>query len=162
MTLKQKNLSFLWGCPGLFSNPVPTVDIIIEIDPRHILLIKRKNPPWGWAIPGGFVDYGESLEDAAIREAKEETGLDVTLISQMNLLKTGQRPRHHTIIPLLYSKSLREPRAQDDALESAFLIGITSLRRWHSIIVSFLSIISNLGHDLFTDGVSSMMKDADP
>ena len=60
-----------------FRNPVPTVDIIIEIQredgKQGIVLIKRKNPPDGWAMPGGFVDYGESLEEAAVREAKEET-----------------------------------------------------------------------------------------
>ena len=52
-------------------NPLTAIDIIIEIDSRGIVLIKRKNPPSGWAIPGGFVEYGESLEDAAVREAKE-------------------------------------------------------------------------------------------
>ena len=60
-------------------NPFLTVDAIIEID-SGIILIKRKNPPPGWAIPGGFVDYGETLEDAVIREAKEETGLDINLV----------------------------------------------------------------------------------
>ena len=52
-------------------NPIPTVDVIIEIKGK-IVLIKRKNPPFGWALPGGFVDYGESFEDAAVREAFEE------------------------------------------------------------------------------------------
>ena len=68
-------------------NPVPTVDIIIETrreDGREgIVLIQRKNPPYGWALPGGFVDYGESLEDAAVREAKEETSLKVQLKNQL-------------------------------------------------------------------------------
>jgi ADP-ribose pyrophosphatase YjhB (NUDIX family) len=63
--------------------PIPTVDIIIEIERENgqegIILIKRKNPPHGWALPGGFVDYGESLEEAAVREAKEETSLDIKL-----------------------------------------------------------------------------------
>ena len=61
-------------------NPSPTVDIIIEIDGR-IVLVERRNPPPGWALPGGFVDYGESFEDAARREAREETGLEVHLLS---------------------------------------------------------------------------------
>ena len=78
--------------------PAVTVDIIIEIDKRGIVLIERKNPPYGWAIPGGFVDYGESLEDAAIREAKEETGLDVELIRQFHTYSDPDRdPRRHTI-----------------------------------------------------------------
>jgi ADP-ribose pyrophosphatase YjhB (NUDIX family) len=66
----------------VYQNPIPTVDIIIEIESKEIVLIKRKNPPYGWAIPGGFVDYGESLEKAAVREAKEETNLDVKIIRQ--------------------------------------------------------------------------------
>ena len=65
-----------------YRNPLPTVDIIIEVE-EGIVLIKRKNPPYGWALPGGFVDYGESLEEAALREAKEETNLDVELLSQL-------------------------------------------------------------------------------
>ena len=58
--------------------PLVTVDIIIEVA-DGIVLIERKNPPYGWALPGGFVDYGESLERAAVREAKEETSLEVEL-----------------------------------------------------------------------------------
>ena len=69
---------------GIYQNPIPTVDIIIEMESEGIILIKRKNPPHGWAIPGGFVDYGESLEEAAIREAKEETNLEVELIRQFH------------------------------------------------------------------------------
>ena len=62
-----------------YRNPFPTVDIIIEMETGGIVLIKRKNPPFGWALPGGFVDYGESLESAAVREAEEETSLKVEL-----------------------------------------------------------------------------------
>ena len=88
----------------VYKNPVPTVDIIIAID-RGIVLIKRKNPPFGWAIPGGFVDYGESIEDAAVREAKEETNLDVELIGQFHTYSEPSRdPRHHTITTLFIAK----------------------------------------------------------
>ena len=82
--------------------PIPTVDIIIEITRKNgqegIILIKRKNPPHGWALPGGFVDYGESLEEAAVREAKEETSLDIRLKSQFHTYSDPKRdPRKHTI-----------------------------------------------------------------
>src|SRR3990167_2080846 len=78
--------------------PFLTVDIIIEVGDRGIVLIERKHPPHGWALPGGFVDYGESLERAAVREAKEETSLDVELIEQFYSYSDPRRdPRHHTI-----------------------------------------------------------------
>ncbi len=100
-----------------FKNPFPTVDIIIEYG-KGIVLIKRKNPPLGWAIPGGFVDYGETLENAAVREAKEETGLDVRLIRQMHTYSSPDRdPRFHTISTVFVAKGEGEPRAGDDAKE---------------------------------------------
>jgi len=103
-------------------NPVPTVDIIIEIQredgEQGIALIKRKNPPYGWALPGGFVDYGESLEEAAIREAKEETSLDVELKSQLHTYSDPDRdPRQHTITTVYVAKAAGKPKAQDDAVE---------------------------------------------
>jgi ADP-ribose pyrophosphatase YjhB (NUDIX family) len=90
----------------VYQNPIPTVDILIQIESRKsIVLIKRKNPPSGWAIPGGFVDYGESLEDAARREAKEETNLDVKLIRQFHTYSDPARdPRHHTISTVYIAK----------------------------------------------------------
>lgn len=101
-----------------YLNPLPTVDIIIELDNQGILLIKRKNIPFGWAIPGGFVDYGESLEDAAVREAKEETGLDVKLIKQLHTYSRPDRdPRHHAISTVYVAKASGKPRAADDAAE---------------------------------------------
>ena len=107
----------------VYQNPIPTVDIIIEIEPKGVVLIRRKNPPYGWAIPGGFVDYGESLEEAAIREAKEETNLDVELRAQFHTYSDPNRdPRHHTISTLYVAKANGKPEAQDDALE----IGIYS------------------------------------
>jgi len=98
-------------------NPFLTVDAIIEID-GGIILIKRKNPPPGWAIPGGFVDYGESLEDAVIREAKEETGLDIMLVRQFHTYSNpGRDPRHHTVSTIFIATASGTPVAADDAKE---------------------------------------------
>ena len=102
----------------VYHNPIPTVDIIIEIESKGIILIKRKNPPYGWAIPGGFVDYGESLEKAAVREAKEETNLDVKLIKQFHTYSDPKRDRrHHSISTVYIAKGKGIPKAKDDALE---------------------------------------------
>jgi ADP-ribose pyrophosphatase YjhB (NUDIX family) len=103
-----------------YKNPIPTVDIIIEIDTEDgrqgVVLIKRKNPPYGWALPGGFVDYGESLEQAAIREAKEETSLDIQLQCQMHTYSDPNRdPRKHTISTVFIARAKGNPVAQDDA-----------------------------------------------
>ena len=100
-----------------YRNPIPTVDIIIELE-GGIVLIHRKNPPYGWALPGGFVDYGESLEAAALREAKEETSLDVELISQLGAYSDPARdPRHHTISVVFIARAEGSPTAADDAAE---------------------------------------------
>jgi ADP-ribose pyrophosphatase YjhB (NUDIX family) len=102
----------------VYQNPIPTVDIIIEIESKGIVLIKRKNPPYGWAIPGGFVDYGESLEKAAVREAKEETNLNVKLIRQFYTYSDPKRdPRHHSISTVYIAKGKGIPKAKDDAVE---------------------------------------------
>ena len=108
-------------------NPVPTVDIIIEIQREDgkegIVLIKRKNPPHGWAIPGGFVDYGESLEEAAVREAKEETSLDVQLKKQLHTYSDPDRdPRQHTISTVFVASAQGRPKAEDDAQEIGIFI----------------------------------------
>jgi ADP-ribose pyrophosphatase YjhB (NUDIX family) len=102
-----------------YRNPFPTVDIIIQMD-RGIVLIKRKNYPYGWALPGGFVDYGESLEAAAVREAREETSLDVELVSQLGAYSAPDRdPRQHTISVVFLARGNGIPRASDDALDIA-------------------------------------------
>ena len=102
----------------VYRNPIPTVDIIIEVESKGIVLIKRKNPPPGWAIPGGFVDYGESLEEAAVREAMEETGLKVELVKQFHAYSDPNRdPRHHTISTVYIARAKGVPQAGDDALE---------------------------------------------
>jgi ADP-ribose pyrophosphatase YjhB (NUDIX family) len=101
-----------------YRNPIPTVDIIIETDGNGIVLIKRKNYPFGWAVPGGFVDYGESLEQAAVREAREETSLDVTLLRQMHTYSDPERdPRQHTISTVFIARAKGKPVADDDAAE---------------------------------------------
>ncbi|MBN2418619.1 MAG: NUDIX hydrolase [Deltaproteobacteria bacterium] len=101
-----------------YRNPFPTVDIIIRIN-GGIILIDRKNPPHGWALPGGFVDYGESLETAAIREAREETSLDVRLVSQLGAYSDPHRdPRHHTISVVFIAEADGTPVAADDALSA--------------------------------------------
>ncbi|AEH22730.1 inositol monophosphatase [Thermodesulfobacterium geofontis OPF15] len=96
-------------------NPLPTVDIIIEVEDK-IVLIYRKNYPFGWAIPGGFVDYGETLESAAIREAKEETNLDIELLYLLGCYSDPKRdPRFHTITTVFVAKGKGELKAKDDA-----------------------------------------------
>ena len=96
-------------------NPFLTVDIIIEMHGK-IVLIERENPPHGWAIPGGFVDYEESLESAAIREAKEETSLDITLIEQFHSYSDPRRdPRFHTVSIVFIAKGTGILKADDDA-----------------------------------------------
>jgi 8-oxo-dGTP diphosphatase len=109
-----------------YKNPVPTVDIIIEIsgntgnkENHGIILVKRKNPPYGWALPGGFVDYGESLENAAIREAEEETSLKVNFVKQFHTYSSPDRdPRQHTISTVFIAAAEGNPEAKDDAMEA--------------------------------------------
>ncbi|MDD3345767.1 MAG: NUDIX hydrolase [Candidatus Omnitrophica bacterium] len=95
--------------------PYVTVDALIEL-PEGIVVIRRSNPPFGWALPGGFVDYGESLEDAVKREAKEETNLDLTEIRQFHSYSDPRRdPRFHTVGTVFIAKANGKPRAGDDA-----------------------------------------------
>lgn len=99
-------------------NPVPTVDIIIELA-QGIVLIERRNPPSGWALPGGFVDYGESYEQAAVREAKEETGLDVTLVRQFHTYSNPERDKRlHTASTVFIATANGIPQGSDDALQA--------------------------------------------
>ncbi len=102
-----------------YRNPKPTVDIIIELRDRPhrpIVLIERLNPPLGWAIPGGFVDYGESVETAARREAAEETELQVELVEQFYVYSDPNRDsRQHTLSIVFLATAIGEPKAGDDA-----------------------------------------------
>jgi 8-oxo-dGTP diphosphatase len=95
--------------------PFVTVDAIIEID-DGIVLIERSNPPFGWALPGGFVDYGESLEDSVKREAKEETGVELENLRQFHTYsKPGRDPRFHTVSTVFIAKGKGRPKADSDA-----------------------------------------------
>ena len=100
-----------------YRNPFPTVDIIIEFQ-GGIVLIERKNPPHGWALPGGFVDYGESLEDAAVREAREETSLEINNLRLLGCYSDPRRDeRMHTISTVYIADGCGLPQAADDAAE---------------------------------------------
>jgi len=106
------------GEVGEYRNPIPTVDIIIEVGDEGIILVKRKNYPHGWAIPGGFVDYGESAESAATREAREETSVKVTSLRQFRVYSDPARdPRQHTLSVVFIARGEGTPRAGDDAAD---------------------------------------------
>ena len=98
-------------------SPKLTIDIIINIEGK-VVLIKRKNPPYGWALPGGFVDYGETVENAAIRESKEETSLDLENLKQFHVYSEPTRdPRGHNISVVFTAQGIGVPKAADDAKE---------------------------------------------
>jgi 8-oxo-dGTP diphosphatase len=99
-------------------NPLPTADVIVEVGDR-IVLVRRKYPPAGWAIPGGFVEIGETVEAAAVREALEETGLAVTLTALLGVYSDPARdPRHHTVSTVYVGRAEGSPSGGDDAAEA--------------------------------------------
>jgi 8-oxo-dGTP diphosphatase len=96
--------------------PALTVDIIIEMEGGGVVLVERKNPPHGWALPGGYVDYGETLEQAAVREAREETGLEIDLKRQLHTYSDPRRdPRRHTVTTVFVATARGPTLAGDDA-----------------------------------------------
>lgn len=103
---------------GPYRNPTPTADILIELEgsPNTLVFIERKNTPIGWAIPGGFVDEGEFIADAAIREAKEETGLDIELVELFHVYSDPARDtRKHTVSTVFIARASGTPTGGDDA-----------------------------------------------
>ncbi len=107
-------------------NPVPAVDILIEIG-NSIVIIERKYEPYGYALPGGFVDPWESIERAAIREAKEETLLDIELYDFLYTYSDPKRDKRlHTISSVFIAKAQGKPQGSDDAKKS-FLVPIEEL-----------------------------------
>ena len=110
---------FIWGDNIKYKIPSLTVDIFIFNEENEFILIKRKNDPFKgyWALPGGFVDYGETTEHAAIREAKEETSIDVELVRLFNVYSDPNRdPRRHTVsVFYLAHGNFDDANADDDA-----------------------------------------------
>lgn len=111
------------GSASQHSNrPHLTVDVIVESSEGRVVLVERRYEPKGWALPGGFVEYGEKTEDAACREIYEETGLEVELFALLGVYSDPERdPRQHSVTTVYLARSPQENlRAGDDALNAAF------------------------------------------
>jgi len=133
-------MEFKTPCPHcgepvtMYRNPTPTVDVVILVPggadgEDGVVLIERKNPPHGWALPGGYVDYGETCETAAVREMKEETGLDVVLTGVLGVYSDPKRDARHHTMSVVYTAVPRDAsvlEAGDDAGEAR----VFPLGRW--------------------------------
>jgi 8-oxo-dGTP diphosphatase len=103
------------------TQPRLTVDLLALNERGEVLLVRRRFPPPGWALPGGFVEWGETLEDAVLREALEETGLRATLVRQLHTFsEPGRDPRGHTVTTVFLGRATGMPHAGDDAGEARF------------------------------------------
>lgn len=144
-------MQVLQPCPhcgeevGVYRNPTPTVDVVILMpmdDGEGVVLIERSNPPHGWALPGGFVDYGESCEQAAVREMKEETGLDITLTGLLGVYSDPNRdPRQHTM-SVVYTGVPQDPAslmAGDDAANAK----VFPLGEWPELVFDHSAILND-------------------
>ncbi|HEX9288625.1 MAG TPA: NUDIX hydrolase [Anaeromyxobacteraceae bacterium] len=131
-----------------YKNPKPTVDVVILLPGDRVVLIERRNEPRGWALPGGFVDEGESLEAAAAREAREETGLDVELVEQFHAYSDPRRdPRQHNISTVFLGRATGEPTGGDDAARAASF-GWASLPR--PLVFDHAEILADVRRYLLT------------
>ena len=101
---------------GKPETPKLTVDVIVDMGAGMVVLVERKNEPFGWALPGGFVDVGETVEEAALREVREETGLDVELVRQFHVYSDPKRDaRGHTASIVFVARGWGQPKAASDA-----------------------------------------------
>jgi 8-oxo-dGTP diphosphatase len=101
------------------TTPLLTVDVVVLLADDRVVLVRRRNPPPGWAIPGGFVDVGEPVEAAAVREIREETGLAVTLTDLLGVYSDPRRdPRGHTASVVFLGRAAGTPAGADDAAEA--------------------------------------------
>ena len=141
----------------LFRSPLLAVDIIIELvdqPEKSIVLIERRNPPYGWALPGGFVDVGETLEQAAVREAREETCLEVNLKLLLGCYSNPQRdPRGHTVSPVYIAEAQGVPQAADDA-KNLRCVAVTDLP--DNLVFDHGLILSDYCHYLRTGEVTPL------
>jgi 8-oxo-dGTP diphosphatase len=135
----------------MYKNPAPTVDIAIT-DGKRIVVVKRGREPFKgkWALPGGFVEYGETVEDAAAREALEETGIEVRLMSILGVYSAPDRdPRNHHISIVFVATALNgEPKGGDDAADATW-------RNLDSLRIGDLAF----DHDMIIDDLRHYLED---